>query len=106
MVSGTESSIPTEPNNQPQKINDKNTSLCATAERKMLQTIGGNCETAVGGLAEISNNNLKLKAQLFSDTGDESYNYEMTGPEKDASIIGKKVGQKLLDLAGDKFKKK
>ncbi len=87
------------------KINDKNTSLCATAERKMLQTIGGNCETAVGGLAEISNNNLKLKAQLFSDTGDESYNYEMTGPEKDALKIGKTVGQKLLDLAGEKFKK-
>ena len=87
------------------KINDKNTSLCARAERKMLQTIGGNCETAVGGLAEISNNNLKLKAQLFSDSGDESYSYEMTGPEKNASIIGETVGQKLLDLAGEKFKK-
>jgi len=87
------------------KINDINTSLCATAERKMLQTIGGNCETAVGGLAEISNNNLKLKAQLFSDSGDESYSYEMTGHEKDASIIGEKVGQKLLDLAREKFKK-
>ena len=87
------------------KINDKNTSLCATAERKMLQTIGGNCETAVGGLAEISNNNLKLKAQLFSDSGVESYSYEMTGPEKNASIIGETVGQKLLDLAGEKFKK-
>ena len=88
------------------KINDKNTSLCATAERKMLQVVGGDCETAVGGLAEISNNNLKLKAQLFSDSGDESYTYEMTGSEKDALIIGKTVGQKLLDLAGDKFKKK
>ena len=87
------------------KINDTNTSLCATAERKMLQTIGGNCETAVGCLAEISNNNLKLKAQLFSDSGDESYSYEMTGPEKNASIIGETVGQKLLDLAGEKFKK-
>ena len=87
-------------------INDKNTSLCAAAERKMLQTIGGDCETAVGGLAEISNNNLKLKAQLFSDLGDESYSYAMTGPEIDALIIGKTVGQKLLDLAGDKFKKR
>ena len=72
----------------------------------MLQTLGGNCETAVGGLAEISNNNLKLKAQLFSDSGDESFNYEMTGPENDALNIGKSVGQKLLDLAGGKFKKK
>jgi hydroxymethylbilane synthase len=87
------------------KINDKQTSLCALAERKMLQTIGGDCETAVGGLAEIHNNNLKLKAQLFTDLGDESFEYELTGRDIDASYIGKAVGEKLLILAGEKFKK-
>ena len=88
------------------KINDKETSLCAKAERKMLQTIGGDCETAVGGLAEINNNNLKLKAQLFSDFGDESFEYEFIGRYADASYIGKTVGERLLSLAGKKFKKK
>jgi len=88
------------------KINDRETSLCAKAERKMLQTIGGDCETAVGGLAEIHNNNLKLKAQLFSDSGDESFDYELTGRDDDATYIGKVVGEKLLSLAGKKFKKK
>ncbi len=87
-------------------INDKNTSLCAIAERKMLKTIGGSCETAIGGLAEINRNNLKLKAQLFSDYGDESFDYELTGPETDALNIGQAVGSKLLDLAGKKFIKK
>ena len=88
------------------KISDKKTSLCAKAERQMLQTIGGDCETAVGGFAEIHNNNLKLKAQLFSDLGDENFDYELTGKDVDASYIGKTVGEKLLSLAGDKFKKK
>lgn len=88
------------------KINDNETSLCAKAERQMLKTIGGNCETAVGGLAEIRNNNLKLKAQLFSDTGDDNFDYELTGKDIDASQIGKAVGEKLLNLAGEKFKKK
>ena len=88
------------------KINDKETSLCAKAERKMLLTIGGDCETAVGGLAEIHNNNLKLKAQLFADLGDESFEYELTGRDIDASYIGQTVGEKLLSLAGKKFKKK
>ncbi len=88
------------------KINDKETCLCAKAERKMLQTIGGDCDTAVGGLAEIQNNKLKLKAQLFSDSGSDSFNYELTGPDVDASDIGKTVGKKLLSLAGKKFKKK
>ena len=87
-------------------INDKNTNLCAIAERKMLKTIGGSCETAIGGLAEINRNNLRLKAQLFSDYGDESFNYELTGPETDALNIGQAVGSKLLDLAGKKFIKK
>ena len=88
------------------KINDKETSLCAKAERKMLQTIGGDCETAVGGLAEIHNNNLKLKAQLFSDFGDESFEYEFIGRDTDSNYIGKTVGERLLSLAGKKFKKK
>ena len=40
----------------------------------MLQVIGGDCETAIGGLAVIENNNLKLKAQLFSDSGSKVLN--------------------------------
>ena len=62
-----------------EKINDTDTSLCAIAERKMLQTIGGDCETAIGGLAEIKNKNLKLRAQLFSDNGEESFEHELIG---------------------------
>ena len=88
------------------KINDTETSLCAIAERKMLQTIGGDCETAIGGLAEITNNNLLLKAQLFSDEGDESFDYKFTGRDVDAANIGKTVGEKLLNLAGKKFKRR
>ena len=89
-----------------EKINDNSTSLCAIAERKMLQTIGGDCDTAIAGLAEITNNNLKLRAQLFSDNGEESFEYELIGKDIDASSIGKSVGEKLLKLAGEKFKKK
>jgi len=88
------------------KINDTETSFCAIAERKILQTIGGDCETAIGGLAKITNNNLILKAQLFSDEGDESFDYKFTGRDVDAANIGKTVGEKLLNLAGKKFKRR
>ena len=71
----------------------------------MLQTIGGDCETAVAGLAEIENHNLKLRAQLFSDNGEESFEHELIGRDTDASFIGESVGEKLLKLAGEKFKK-
>ena len=87
-------------------INDKETEICARSERAMLEVIGGDCETAVGGLAVVENNNLKLIAQLFSDTGLKSYEHEMTGKISDAVKIGKLVGEKLLKLAGSEFKKK
>ena len=87
-------------------INDPETELCAKAERQMLQIIGGDCETAIGGLAVIENNNLKLKAQLFSDSGSDSFEHQITSQNKDAINIGKAVGEKLLSLAGKKFKKK
>jgi len=87
-------------------INDVETELCAKAERRMLQVIGGDCETAIGGLAVIDNKNLKLKAQLFSDSGSESFEHELTGKDIDAINIGKAMGEKLLSLAGKEFKKK
>ena len=88
------------------KINDSETELCAKAERKMLQVIGGDCETAIGALAVIENNKLKLKAQLFSDSGSDSFEHQISGQDIDAINIGKRVGEKLLSLAGKEFKKK
>jgi hydroxymethylbilane synthase len=87
-------------------INDTETEVCAKSERAMLQAMKGDCETAVGGLAIIENNNLKLTAQLFSDSGLKSYEYEMTGKTSEAVNIGKSVGEELLKLAGSEFKKK
>ena len=87
-------------------INDQETEICAKSERAMLETIGGDCETAIGGLAVVENNNLRLIAQLFSDSGLKSYEYEMTGKISEAINIGKSVGEELLKLAGSEFKKK
>ena len=87
-------------------INDQETEICARSERAMLEVIGGDCETAIGGLAVVENNNLKLTAQLFSDSGLKSYEYEMTGKISEAIKIGKSVGEELLKLAGSEFKKK
>ena len=87
-------------------INDTETEICAKSERAMLQAIKGDCETAVGGLAIIENNNLKFTAQLFSDSGLKSYEYELMGKTSEAVNIGKSVGEELLKLAGSEFKKK
>ena len=43
---------------------------------------------------------------MFSDLGDESFEYETNGNLNEAISIGKKVGEEILLKAGDKFKKK
>ena len=87
------------------KIDHKVTRQCATAERSLLKTIGGDCDTAVGGLAIIKNNELILTAQLFSDNGETFFTHKTTGNVEDGINIGKAVGEKLLDLAGKNFVK-
>ena len=50
-------------------VNDKESYYCIQAERALLETIGGDCHTAVGGLAKLSNGKIILKSELFSNDG-------------------------------------
>jgi hydroxymethylbilane synthase len=90
-------------NNLLEKIDHKITRQCATAERSLLKTIGGDCDTAIGGLATIENNELIISAQLFSDDGEKSFTYKIKGSKDDGESIGKLIGDKLLTLAGNNF---
>ena len=49
------------------KVNHKETFICALAERSFLESIGGDCDTAVGGYARIEGKKIKLEVELFSD---------------------------------------
>jgi len=88
------------------KINNKETKQCAIAERSLLKTLSGDCDTAIGGLATIKNNELILSAQLFSDSGDQDFNYKTKGKREDGVSIGEITGTELLKKAGNNFKKK
>ena len=89
-----------------QKINNEETKQCATAERSFLKTIGGDCDSAVGGLATIKNNELILSTQLFSDNGDQDFIYKIKGKREDGLSIGEMAGIEILKKAGNSFKKK
>jgi hydroxymethylbilane synthase len=88
-----------------EKIDHKQTRQCAEAERTLLKTIGGDCDTAVGGLATINDNELTLHAQLFSDDGINIFNYKTGGNKEEGLKLGKLVGTELLKQAGTNFKK-
>ena len=86
------------------KINHEETFFCIQAERSMLETIGGNCDTAVGGLAKLLNKKIILKSELFSNDGNKKFVIENSGHYKEAKEIGYKTGKELLKIAGSDFK--
>ena len=88
------------------KINDPNTLSCVIAERTMLKTIKGDCDTAVGGFATINNNLITLRSELFSIDGKQKFSSKVSGKVDDAEEIGVKVGTELIAQAGDAYKNK
>ena len=84
-------------------INDKETYYCIEAERALLEAIGGDCDTAIGGLAELSNDTISLKSELFSNDGKKKFQFQSTGHFREAKEIGYKVGKELLKKAGSDF---
>ena len=89
-----------------EKVNDKETYCCIQAERALLEAIGGDCDTAIGGLAILSNNKISLKSELFSNDGKKKFEYESSGHLKEAKEIGYRVGKELLKRAGPNFETK
>ena len=85
-------------------INDQESYCCIQAERALLEAIGGDCDTAVGGLAKLWNNKIILKSELFSSDGSKKFVVESSGSFKEAKELGYKVGKELLKKAGQDFK--
>jgi len=81
-------------------VNDKETYYCIQAERALLEAIGGDCDTAIGGLAKLSNEKISLKSELFSNDGNKKFAFQSSGHFKEAKEIGYKVGKELLKKAG------
>jgi len=88
------------------KVNDITTYNCVIAEREMLKTIEGDCDTAVGGLATIDNNLITLRSELFSLDGKQKFIAKTSGKLNKAREIGIKIGKELIALAGNTYKKK
>ena len=84
-------------------INNKETYYCVQTERALLEAIGGDCDTGIGGLAQLTNAKITLKSELFSNDGKKKFEFQSTGHFKQAKEIGYKVGKELLKRAGPDF---
>jgi len=89
-----------------EKINHKETFVSALVERSLLESIGGDCDTAVGGYARIEGEKITLKAELFSDDYKKVFKSSKTVHIKESQLLGKSVGDDLLKQAGNSYRKK
>ena len=87
------------------KINDRETSQRAYAERNVLKVLEGDCETAVGAHAIIKGDKIILEAELFSLNGEQRFYEKKSAKIENARELGKEVGHILKTKSNNSYKK-
>ena len=77
------------------KINHFETSIEAKVERKILNVLEGDCNTAAGIYAYIKDKNINIIAELFSDDGNKKFSYKDECKIEEALKIAIKAGNDL-----------
>ena len=82
-------------NNILSKINHFETSIESKIERKILNVLQGDCNTAAGIYANVRGKNVNIIAELFSDDGNKKFSYKDECKIEEALKIAKKAGDDL-----------
>src|SRR4029077_18012103 len=77
-------------------VNDRRTLLCLRAEREFLRGLQGDCNCPVGVLANISNGQMKMRAQVFVQGVVEPRRGDVEGAPED----GERLATGLLNRVG------
>ena len=89
------------------KTNNKNSSIIGLAERTVLGTLQANCNSPVGVLASINDENFfTIKVELFSHNGREKYFTKAQGKVEDSNKLAKEAGANIIDKVGHEYIKK
>jgi hydroxymethylbilane synthase len=76
---------------------------CVRAERALLAALDGSCHTPIGGLAEIADGRLRLRALIALSDGSEVLRAERIGPMGAAEGLGRDAGAELRARAAPGF---
>ena len=88
-----------------EKINHKLTNICVLAERQFLKILEGDCETAVGAIANIKEKNIILEAELFSIDGKQRFYHSASKDINFAFELGTEVGEILKKESKNSYKR-
>jgi hydroxymethylbilane synthase len=74
------------------------TRIAVTAERGLLQALGGSCQVPIAGKASLVRNQLNVKGLIASLDGTHVVGHEMSGVADRAFELGMELGAKLLAM--------
>ena len=86
-------------------VNHKSTNICITAERQFLKVLEGDCETAVGAIANLQNENINLEAELFSIDGKQRFYHKASKNINLSLELGEEVGEILKKESNNLYKR-
>ena len=86
-------------------VNHKSTNICITAERQFLKVLEGDCETAVGAIANLQNENIHLEAELFSIDGKQRFYHKASKNINLSLELGEEVGEILKKESNNLYKR-
>jgi len=81
-------------------LDDAPTRLAVTAERAFLQEVGGSCRTPLAAYAQITGNEIWLRALVASPDGRQVIHGEASAPTATADELGRSLGQQILARGG------
>ena len=87
------------------KVNHKNTNICVAAERQFLKILEGDCETAVGAIANLEGKNIILEVELFSIDGKQRFYHKASKNINLSLELGKEVGEILKKESNNSYKR-
>ena len=87
------------------KVNHKLTNIRVVAERKFLKVLEGDCETAVGAIANLVGDQINLEAELFSIDGKQRFYHKASKNIKYSSELGREVGEILKKESNNSYKR-
>ena len=84
-------------------VDHQESHACVRAERALLAALDGSCHTPIGGLAEIADGGLRLRALIARADGSEVLRAERSGPIGEAEGLGRDAGAELRARAAPGF---
>lgn len=79
-----------------QKLNDRDTEICVTAERAFNARLNGGCQAPIAGFAQLTDKGLYLRGLVGDEINGTIISHEVYGKPEDAVQLGTELAENLL----------